>query len=94
MSDLPGGDAVHEVVAAVLAATPTIDPVHGKTVTDFHGNLYDAEPIAARQAAAVLRWAADRIQHPNSHAEVNCAVENLRTQADRIDPPEETDGQR
>jgi len=52
------GLAAHPVVAAILAVTPTVDPVYGKTVTDFDGNLYDAEPIAAKQAAAVLRWLA------------------------------------
>jgi len=59
------GLATHPVVAAILAVTPTIDPVYGKTVTDFDGNLYDAEPIAAKQAAAVLRYQADQ-PTPNS----------------------------
>lgn len=83
---MTGDAAIHPAVAAVLAVTPIIDPVYGKTVTDFAGNLYDAEPIAVRQAAAVLRWLADSGQavHLAARGMVG-AAHYLRGMADEIE---------
>ena len=78
------GLAAHPVVAAILAVTPTVDPVYGKTVTDFDGNLYDAEPIAAKQAAAVLRWLAAERFDCADYTDTNTA-EILRALADEVE---------
>ena len=59
----------HPAVAAVLAATPLPPGNHPQVVVGYevepfgHGTVYneltgDAEPIAARQAVALLRWCA------------------------------------
>jgi hypothetical protein len=84
------------LVAAVLAVTP-IDP-EGLVITGFHaiealdGGLLpefgDPGPIAARQAAAVLRWLADSGQavHLAARGMVG-AAHYLRGMADEIERP-------
>jgi len=62
-ADLSSGDAARQAVEAVLAVTPLDCAGEAYTGDDEYDMpiFGDPTPIAARQAAAVLRWAADEI---------------------------------
>jgi len=94
----------HPAIAAVLAVTPRS---HDGSVTVQYGKPwcgYDActehndidgpaEPIAARQAAAVLRWLADDLaaksagHSPRYRPTYVISAPRLHDLADEIDPP-------
>lgn len=92
-SDLPGGGAVHEAVAAVLATVEagqtvwcrTADGGWWKTTAAGPGRLSEGRQRWA--AIPVLGWDRERPEHP-----VNWAATDVRTTdpalADEIDPQE------
>lgn len=99
MADLPGGGAAHEVVAAVLAVTPTWN---GQVITDYgdpcecysahcsriRDVFGDPAPIAARQAAAALRRLAEWAVSNEWRTSPLMLADNLANLADEIDPRE------
>lgn len=107
-SDLTGGDAVHEVVTAVLAVTP-IDPDDGMVIVKFtscHVDPFslpewgDPAPPAARQAAAAVKRSTEIVARrtaswPRDQRQVADLVLGMFFGlADEIDPKEPRDDHR
>lgn len=88
-------DPTHEAVTAVLRETPQTSEGWVATWYDdsYLGSqveLGSAEPIAARQAAAVLRWAARHFGDMDGYYQ----YDQLSCVADEIDPKESRDDHR
>jgi len=96
----PSGAASHPAVAAVLAVTPLPPGIDPQVIVDYEitatgpTNVYrqlfgPPAPIAARQAAAVLRWLVDRRSAWTDYTAWE--LDDLTDLADEIDPKEGDD---